>query len=81
MVLGVWFRTPPPRAEESFWDPAFPEAVLAWDVFLERSNRSRQEGCISWPRTPDLTGVPRQWHLEFLCGKNLGGPICSQMDG
>lgn len=41
MVLGVWFRTPPPRAEESFWDPAFPEAILAWDVFLERGNRSR----------------------------------------
>lgn len=45
MVLGVWFPTPP-GAEESFWDPTFPEAILAWDVFLERDNRSRQEGCI-----------------------------------
>lgn len=80
MVLACGFISAP-RAEESPWDPAFPEAILAWDMFLERDNRSRQEGCMSWPTIPGFTGVPHLWHLEFPCGENLGGPICSQMDG
>lgn len=57
MVLGVWFRKLP-RAAELRWESAFPKTILAWDIFLERDDRSRQEGCISWSRTPDFTGAP-----------------------
>lgn len=72
LVFGVWFHKLL-RAAKSPWDPAFPETVLAWDMLLGREDRSRQEGWISWPRTPDFTDNPHQWHLEFLCGKSLGG--------
>lgn len=81
LVLAVWFCKFP-RAEESPWDPAFPGTVLAWDTLLERANRSRQEGGPSWPRKPELAGIPPSVEsLEHLCGKSFSGLVQSKVAG